>query len=392
MMQLEKMMTEEDQAYIFTANDEIIITPTLKTGKRNHWANLLALIFTIGCFVNLFLLARSHISLFLLIRNGRKVTTGHYTVVLLNRPIIPFNYGCYVILSEKDYANYPDIILTHEMAHRRFRHTLDVVMLEILILIQWFNPFVRLLKKELHKIHEFQADAEVLKTGIDATKYQLLLLKKAVDSSPYSFANSYNHNKLKIRFIMMSKKKSNSWAQMKFLLLLPVAALSVYAFARPDTRQMEHEILNETKTNTPTNQNYTLEFFETELNKYISEQEGSASLSLDEKFNFLKEKANIFTLFVNFNDKILFNNVICPIEQLSSELNNKLVADYPNKKPVFFYMVNDISTSANLKTEILNIVGKAFVELEKSEKQKNQPVLLLYGIPKNYAPKSTSGN
>ena len=172
MMQLEKLITEEDRTYIFTTNDEAISTPMLKGGDLR--VNLTALIFIIGCLVNFFLLVRSHISLYLLIRNGRKIATEHCTIVILNKPVIPFNYGRYIIISEKDYKDHTDTVLTHEMAHYRFFHSLDVVIIESLILLQWFNPFVRLLKKELCKIHEFQADAEVLETGIDVTKYKLL--------------------------------------------------------------------------------------------------------------------------------------------------------------------------------------------------------------------------
>jgi hypothetical protein len=347
MMQLEKIMAEDDRTFIITANDETVIT-SMPTGKRNLPVNLPALIFIAGFFVNICLLVRSHISLYLLIRSGRKITSVHCTVTLLDKPVIPFNYGRYVILSEKDYGEHQDAILTHEMAHYRFLHSLDVVLVELLILLQWFNPFVRLLKNELRKIHEYQADAEVLKTGVDATKYQLLLLKKTVGSGPYTFANSFNHNKLKTRFIMMSKKKSNSWARMKLLALLPVAALSVYAFARPEaTQQIEQVIRSESTTIPPNNQNFTLEFFEAELNRFIREQGGNADLSSDEKRIFLTMRTNVVMLLVNTKDEvtlgvssvntkdekneILFRGSLCPIERLSAELTKKLVDDYPDK-------------------------------------------------------------
>ena len=261
------------------------------------------------------------------------------------------------------------------------------------MLLQWFNPFIRLLKRELTKIHEFQADEEVFKTGIDATKYQLLLLKKAIDSGPYTFANSFNHNKLKTRFIMMSKKKSNSWARMKLLLLLPVAALSVYAFARPETtRQIEQVIRSESTTFPPTNQNYSFEFFETELNKFIIEQGGSASLSPEEKEKFIIEKTNFFSLAVNSTNKIAFDEEICTIEQLPSALIKKLATDYPNKKPISIFLQNDRGSSFSVIAEILNIVGKAFVEQKNSDEQKNQPVLLLFLTPKQFSVKSISNS
>ena len=138
---------------------------------------------------------RSHISLYLLIRSGRKIRRRNHTLVLLDRSVTPFNYGHYIILSEKDRRECPDIVLTHELAHYHFCHSFDIVLVELLILLQWFNPFVRMLKKEIRKVHEFQADSEVLKTGIDATNYQLLLVRKAVDTISYPFASNFNQSK-----------------------------------------------------------------------------------------------------------------------------------------------------------------------------------------------------
>jgi len=267
-------------------------------------------------------------------------------------------------------------------------------MVELIALLQWFNPVVRLLKKEIRKIHEFQADAEVLKTGIDATKYQLLLLKKTVNSGPYTFVNSFNHNKLKIRFIMMSKKKSNSWARLKLLLLLPLAALSVYACARPEGTQHIEQVISREDTSISSNsQDFTLEFFESELNRYISELGGRVDMSLDDKRKFLTEKTNMVNLFVNMKDQILFNSEYCTIEQLPSDLAKILVANYPNKKPVLINYQFDLGTSTEAKNKILNIVGQIFIENEELFKQKNQPVLLYKEVPKMYQPKvSSSGN
>ena len=106
--------------------------------------------------------------------------------------------------------------------------------METTLLLQWFNPTVWLLKRELRDIHEYQADKGVLSQGIDATKYQLLLVKKAVGSSLYTLANSFNHSKIKKRITMMLKKKSNNWARLKLALLVPVGLAALSAFAHPE--------------------------------------------------------------------------------------------------------------------------------------------------------------
>jgi len=224
---------------------------------------LLALIFVTGSCIHLCMLIRSHISLCLLIRSGRKIKRGDCTFVLFDRPVTPFNYGNYIILSERDYRENPETILTHELVHFHLLHSFDIAFVELLSLFQWFNPAVWLLKKEVRNVHEFQADAEVLQTGIDTTTYQLLLVRKAVDPGPYTFTNSFNHSKIKNiknRFTMMTKKKSNSWARLKLLWLLPIAALSVYACSRPNNaaRQSEQMIRSEDTTPPSINQNTTV--------------------------------------------------------------------------------------------------------------------------------------
>ena len=78
-------------------------------------------------------------------------------------------------------------------------------------MFQWFNPAMWLFRKELKAIHEFEADESVLKTEIDAKKYQLLLIQKTVGTRLYSMVNSFDHSSLKKRITMMLKKKSNPW-------------------------------------------------------------------------------------------------------------------------------------------------------------------------------------
>ena len=88
-----------------------------------------------------------------------------------------------------------------------------------------------LLRRELRDIHEYEADEAVISSGIDAKSYQLLLIRKAVGGRWYSIANSFNHSKLKNRITMMLRKKSSRWTGARVLLLLPLTALALGAFA-----------------------------------------------------------------------------------------------------------------------------------------------------------------
>lgn len=199
------------------------------------WELLIGLLYISGCVACLTGTAFSFHKMYRIIQTGRRVKQGSCILILTPEPLSPFSWGNYIILSEEDYSNNPDEILAHEKIHLNYRHSLDLIYMELVLTLHWYNPSVWLLKQELREIHEYQADKGVLSQGIDATKYQLLLVKKAVGSSLYTLANSFNHSKIKKRITMMLKKRSNNWAQLKLLLLAPVGLLALSVFARSES-------------------------------------------------------------------------------------------------------------------------------------------------------------
>ncbi|GAB1374005.1 M56 family metallopeptidase [Bacteroidales bacterium] len=152
-------------------------------------------------------------------------------LIIHNKNRAPFSWMKYIVISRKDFAESGDEIITHEQAHIYNHHSIDLLVTEIVKIIHWFNPAAYLLKREIQNIHEYQADEAVIKNGIDAQKYQLLLIKKAVGDRLYSMANSFNQSKLKNRITMISKKKSQKRAALKALFLLPLSMFAVAAFA-----------------------------------------------------------------------------------------------------------------------------------------------------------------
>ena len=179
-------------------------------------------------------------NLFRLIRSGHRERLADGGWLVVHRlPLAPFSWLRYIFLSECDMQSKPELILAHEQAHIRMRHTWDMLFTELFLWLQWFNPAAWLLRQELQAVHEFEADAAVLGMGYDSKEYKLLLIEKAVGSSRYTLANSFNHSSLINRITMMQKRKSNPWARMKYAFVLPVAATAMAAFARPEiSRQM----------------------------------------------------------------------------------------------------------------------------------------------------------
>ena len=184
-----------------------------------------------------------------LLKSGRKENLSKYidggekvTLIVHDRDIAPFSWMKCIVISEKDLDENGREILIHELAHIQNRHSWDLLVADICIFFQWFNPASWLLKQELQNIHEYEADETVIEKGVDAKQYQLLLIKKAVGTRLYSMANSFNHSKLKKRITMMLKEKSNPWARLKYLYVLPLAAIAVTAFARPEISETAEEI------------------------------------------------------------------------------------------------------------------------------------------------------
>jgi len=190
---------------------------------------LLRYIFSIAC-------------IYRLIRNSeKKCWKGKIRLVVHQQNVAPFSWRHYIVLSRQDLEEYGEEIIAHEYAHIMHKHFRDLLLAEICLLFQWFNPAMWLFRKELKTVHEFEADESVLKAGIDAKKYQLLLIQKTVGTRLYSMVNSFDHSSLKKRITMMLKKKSNPWKLSKYLIVFPLAAITAVLFARPNLLNMNNQ-------------------------------------------------------------------------------------------------------------------------------------------------------
>ena len=210
-----------------------------------HWQSILLFIYLVGVIG--FLIRQCWVmgQMYRLLRQGTCISDKEGIKLLVyDRELSPFSWMNYIVLSRKDWEENGDAIIAHETAHIHKHHSIDILIVDICIILQWFNPVAWLLKRELQNIHEYEADEEVINKGINAREYQLLLIKKAVGLRRFSMANSFNHTSLKKRITMMCKRKSNPWARLKYVYVLPLAALAVSAFARPEVSNELSEISN----------------------------------------------------------------------------------------------------------------------------------------------------
>lgn len=215
------------------------------TNPTGRIAMGLIAIYIIGVVIAWLRYVWSLASLLRLIRQSRPVSVGHLPqgVKVVAHPAIttPCSWMRWVMLSPDDAqilmqpGEAGQGLLRHELAHIRYGHSFDMLLCELTCCMLWPVPFVWMLRQDLRDVHEFQADRRVLRSGIDENEYQLLLIRKATSTGLQPVVNALNQSPIKRRFQMMYKKPSRRWVALKAAYLLPLAALALVAFARPQT-------------------------------------------------------------------------------------------------------------------------------------------------------------
>lgn len=216
---------------------------TLRSETSFGWVHLLAALYAAGAVLTQVSFLLSYRRMRQLLRRCPVRECGGCRLVIGPRGQQSFSWGRIVVLSQEDYEQNRETVLLHERMHLHYCHTADLLWMELLIVLHWFNPAAWLLMRELREVHEFEADRGVLSHGIDATQYQLLLVKKSVGTRLYSMASGFGHSKLKQRINMMLKKRTNRLARLKLLLLVPVVSGTLYAFARPEVKNAVEQVV-----------------------------------------------------------------------------------------------------------------------------------------------------
>lgn len=234
---------------------EVLINGDAKELSVWSWADIIICIYIIGAVAIFTMTVVQTVRLTKQLRQCEHITDNRgNTIVLTDCATSPFCLFHYIVMSRDDYANNRSFILTHEQEHIRLRHSIDLIILQVATILQWFNPFVWLIGKNLKAIHEFEVDEAVLNKGIDATQYQQFLVVKAVGNRLQPFANNLNKESLKRRIIMMNQKKSNRWMMLKALFVIPVATLAVSVFANgTDVSNMTNAVNTTANTLSTTN-------------------------------------------------------------------------------------------------------------------------------------------
>jgi hypothetical protein len=208
----------------------------VQSGKRfvPSIQQILLLGYLLGSLITFIILVNSLFPIILLYRKTQAKQMDGYKLLIFDNDISAFSLGHLVFISQGDYQNHRNEIMTHELEHIRLNHTYDLLFLESVKIIFWFNPIIHLIIRDMKDVHEFQADSNTIKKGIDATQYQLLMIQKGVGSQKFALANSFNQFQIKKRITMMNKQKNRKISIWKAVTFLPILAILTMAFGNPE--------------------------------------------------------------------------------------------------------------------------------------------------------------
>ncbi|MDR1743101.1 MAG: hypothetical protein LBR48_04690 [Dysgonamonadaceae bacterium] len=163
----------------------------------------------------------------------RRRLPGNFDLCISDKIVAPFSWMRHIVVSRADFVADSESIVNHEKSHVMQKHSRDRLLFDAFACFFWFNPFSWLLRREIQSIHEFQADAYVLKQGVNVKQYQFLLIRKSAGEHTFALANNFLRRDLHKRIKMMMKHKTNPKRQMTYFVLLPVILLGITVLSMP---------------------------------------------------------------------------------------------------------------------------------------------------------------
>jgi len=384
---------------------EITTTPTtqyttVSTERTVSVEQITTIIYAIGVLTLSLALLIALAKIGFLLFKTKVYKKKNYNLALVNGTVSPMSFGKFIIMSKQDYKDHRKEILKHELTHIKFKHTYDLLLVELIKLFHWFNPLVYQLRNDLKEIQEFQIDQHLLRSGINSKEYQLLLIKKCVGTERYALANSFNHCQIKNRIVMMNNSKNRKGKSWKVAIFLPVAVLMLMALGNKrseipidESQEEQTTVYNSENKNSnyklPTESEWKIAAerlkAETTSKKKIWTESDFEKLTQAEASK-LREKdffegKTWHSVFINRNSEILMDNKRAELNEVGQRmklsLDNTLAtagSDIKNETKSItpkVFVLKDIGTDANNYSNLLTILANTFIdareELSKSK-------------------------
>ncbi|WP_425076772.1 M56 family metallopeptidase [Psychroserpens sp. S379A] len=291
--------------------------------KANYFPLVFAIIYSLGTFFFFVKFSLNLKRIFSRIHQNPIQKNGRFINVLIENLSVPHTFLHYLFFNKSKFENneIPKEVILHEQTHAKQKHSLDIIFIELLQILFWFNPLIYLIKKDIKLNHEFLADSEVLKQGILASKYQNTILAFSSKANNNQLANAINYSSIKKRFTVMKTQTSKTSIWLKSLLLFPLIAFTLYSFS--EKIQVEKEVNKSTLQGEASQQN--------------------SSLNDNSKSRTSIQNAEI-DLYLNEKGDLLYDDKIITIQDLSSL--------YPIENDMNVSITTSLNTEKTLITSI----------------------------------------
>src|SRR5664280_1514270 len=207
---------------------------------------ILSVLYVLGVAFVLTLIIRQGRSVFRAIKKSEIISFHPAKLIKTPEYTSAFSFFSYVFVNPSVTDVETKEIMIHELVHIRQKHWFDLLLVELLCMMQWFNPLVWIYVRFIRQNHEYLADEVALTQTSDPAVYKAVLLNQIVGAPVVSLTNSFNYSPNKKRFAMMKNIITSPYRKMKVLLILPVFALVLFSFARPDYK---YKYLNDGSSN-----------------------------------------------------------------------------------------------------------------------------------------------
>ncbi|PPK96299.1 beta-lactamase regulating signal transducer with metallopeptidase domain [Nonlabens xylanidelens] len=228
----------------FVNYSPLVLTETMvdQPSFEINWFYVFSGIYVIGVAIMLWRFGKN-LSSFRIQQEDEISSYKAYQLILRNQLTIPHSFLKRIFISKKDHEsnNLPTVILEHEKAHLDQKHSLDILFIELLLIVLWFNPLLYIIRYSIKLNHEFLADSAVLNQGISTVSYQEVLLKHATTSYQQAMANTFTFPIIKKRFNIMKTHTSNTSLVLRSLALIPILALLIISCGKEETEFQEIE-------------------------------------------------------------------------------------------------------------------------------------------------------
>tara|TARA_R110000796_G_scaffold37722_4_gene95390 strand:- start:297141 stop:299249 length:2109 start_codon:yes stop_codon:yes gene_type:complete len=223
-------------------------SPISQPENKNYITTILWVIYATGLLVFGFKFFQNLFKIRIRIRKSPKIKKQDITHVLLKEKLVPHTFFNFIFLNKQKFEakEIPEEVLLHEKTHASQKHSIDVLFIELLQVLFWFNPLIYFFKTYIKLNHEFLADQGVMQEGVERIRYQKILLSFSSNDvyQQTALTNAINYSSIKKRFTVMKKHTSKKAVWLRSLLVLPLFALVLYSFSKKEVREIEKHIEN----------------------------------------------------------------------------------------------------------------------------------------------------